>query len=186
MAAYFAAIGLAYMTLQVTMLSHLIHLFGDPVQAGAATLAGFLLSSGAGSMLVYASGRIPVGTVRCLLLSLILVGLLEMWMGDRVLALAGRFPVEARLFVAVLVIAPLGFLMGMPMPLALMCLQSGSPTLLPWAWGVNGLCLGPGTSPGHGVSYDLWLACRRYGSSVPLFAGDCPIWVVVPGLPSLG
>lgn len=137
-AAYFASIGLAYLTLQVSMLSHMINLIGDPVQAGAATLGGFLLFSGAGSLAVHAMGRLQEGKVRYLFPCLILAGFMEIWMVERVVGWAGLFPEEARILVAVLAIAPLGFLMGMPMPLALRCLQHRYPALLPWAWGVNG------------------------------------------------
>ena len=39
---------------------------------------------------------------------------------------------------AVALIAPLATLMGMPFPRALARLNSTDPTLLPWAWGING------------------------------------------------
>ena len=37
-------------------------------------------------------------------------------------------------------LAPLGFVLGMPLPLGLRCLRRRRPALLPWAWGINGAC----------------------------------------------
>ena len=50
-AAYFGAIGLGYLLLEMVVLSALTHLIGDPIHAAALTIATFLLFSGLGSML---------------------------------------------------------------------------------------------------------------------------------------
>jgi hypothetical protein len=39
---------------------------------------------------------------------------------------------------AIAFLAPLGFVMGMPMPLGINWLRRTSPVLIPWAWGING------------------------------------------------
>ena len=43
----------------------------------------------------------------------------------------------ARIVIAVLLVAPLAFAMGMPFPLGLSRVAAGAVTLVPWAWGVN-------------------------------------------------
>ncbi len=48
---YFAAIGLAYLLLEMTVLSRMTHLLGDPVLAAALTISTFLTLSGLGSLL---------------------------------------------------------------------------------------------------------------------------------------
>ena len=50
--------------------------------------------------------------------------------------LGGAF--SARVAVAIAVVAPLGFVLGMPFPLGLRWLERGAPGLLPWAWALNG------------------------------------------------
>jgi len=40
--------------------------------------------------------------------------------------------------ISLALIAPLAFWMGMPFPLALSHVAARTPTLVPWAWGVNG------------------------------------------------
>ena len=44
-----------------------------------------------------------------------------------------------RTSVALATIAPIAFLMGMPMPSGLRLLAVRGPDLVPWAWGVNGV-----------------------------------------------
>ena len=43
-----------------------------------------------------------------------------------------------RAVLAVALIAPLAFAMGLPFPLVLARLRTAAPALVPWAWGVNG------------------------------------------------
>ena len=49
-----------------------------------------------------------------------------------------HLPLALRIVIAVLLMAPMAVLMGMPMPLGIRLLATGSPELIPWAWGVNG------------------------------------------------
>ncbi len=135
-ALYFAAIGLAYLMLEITLFSRLIHLIGDPMLAGAATIAGFLFFSGLGSVVaqkLHRSALLPR-----LILALVLVGLAEAWIVGWATSIAGSLPVLARAVLAVILVGPLGFLMGFPMPSALRRLESSTSQLIPWAWGVNG------------------------------------------------
>jgi hypothetical protein len=48
------------------------------------------------------------------------------------------WPLAARLAATVAVLAPLGFLMGVPFPRGIALVEQRSPGLIPWAWGVNG------------------------------------------------
>ncbi len=43
-----------------------------------------------------------------------------------------------RFLLALVFLAPLGFLMGMPFPRGIALLGAGQPRLVPWAWGING------------------------------------------------
>jgi hypothetical protein len=47
-------------------------------------------------------------------------------------------PLLVRVVVGVLVIAPLGLLMGIMFPRGIAVLERGAPELVPWAWGING------------------------------------------------
>jgi hypothetical protein len=43
-----------------------------------------------------------------------------------------------RIAFAVVLLAPLGLLMGMPFPLGIRLVTRTNPPLVPWAWGING------------------------------------------------
>jgi hypothetical protein len=43
-----------------------------------------------------------------------------------------------RVLISLLLIAPLGFVLGMPFPRGLRIVGEEAPELMPWAWGVNG------------------------------------------------
>jgi hypothetical protein len=43
-----------------------------------------------------------------------------------------------QVLIASLIIAPIGFLLGMPFPLGLKRLNEQFPDQIPWAWGING------------------------------------------------
>jgi hypothetical protein len=47
-------------------------------------------------------------------------------------------PISIKIFTTTLLIAPLAFFMGMPLPLAMESLSQNEQSLIPWAWGING------------------------------------------------
>ncbi len=49
-----------------------------------------------------------------------------------------HLPDAARITIALLLIAPLAFFMGMPFPLGLGYVGSRAPGFIPWAWALNG------------------------------------------------
>ena len=137
-AAYFTALGLAYLLLEMALLSRVAFLVGDPVTAAAVVLTAFLLVSGIGSALaqrVDAARRAPVAAAVAgiaVVASLLAVALAALtgWVGGS--------SVAVRSGAAVVAVAPLALLMGFPMPLGLARLHRGAPSLVPLAWGVNG------------------------------------------------
>jgi hypothetical protein len=155
---YFTAIGLAYLMLEITLLSRLIRLVGDPVLAGAAAIAGFLLFSGLGSLAAQKLSR-PTVLPRLILL-LVLVGIVEAWAVGWATSIAGPLPALLRAVLGVIIISPLGFLMGFPMPSALRLLGTSTPQLIPWAWGVNGFAsvLAPPLATAVGMTVGFWAA----------------------------
>lgn len=135
---YFISIGLAYLMLEITALSRLIHLLGDPVLAGSAAIAGFLFFSGAGSLVSQWLGRSGNVRLKWWIALLVAMGLIEGAMIGPIGSGAGALPVAIRFILSLVVIAPLAFVMGFPMPTALRRLERHAPPLLPLAWGTNG------------------------------------------------
>jgi hypothetical protein len=116
-------------------LSRLTFLIGDPVQAAAVTICGFLLFSGLGSLTTQWIRRGRARVLHGAVVVILVLGLVETAMLPLAAPLAGTLPGPLRCVLALAAIAPL-FAMGFPMPLGLQRL-AGS-TLVPWAWGTNG------------------------------------------------
>lgn len=135
-AVYFAGVGLGYIMVEIVLIQRFSFYLGYPVYALVAVLFTMLLASGLGSAL---AGRwMGPSTLPRVLLGLcvaLLGGALALpWILDATLGAA----TPARLAVAVGVVAPLGFLMGMPFPTGLRRAGSEANGLVPWAWSVNG------------------------------------------------
>ncbi len=135
-AVYFGSIGLAYLLLEMMCMSRVTYWIGDPITAAAVTISTFLLMSGLGSMTAqYLPSRISARLLFGLLCVIAVVDMFVLTVGMTRVAAAGT---ALRVGASSLTIAPLAFLMGFPMPLALVRLQRGATKLVPWAWGING------------------------------------------------
>jgi hypothetical protein len=163
LAAYFLALGLGYIAVEVNLIQKLSLFLGHPAYALATTLCGLLIASGLGSL---ASGLWPLtanrkiglaagGTAMFALLGA--VGLAPLF--DALISL----PLGARLSIAIVLTALPGFLMGFPFPSGLAALRQRAPAFVPWAWALNG----SGTVIGTIVAL---LAAMQYGFSVVFVA----------------
>jgi hypothetical protein len=92
------------------------------------------------------------------------------------LHLAFPLPFLARAGIALLLVAPLGLVLGVFLPAALERLRRQAPPLVPWAWGVNGILsvmapiIAVGISTTWGINVLLVLSAAVYvvaGFSLP-------------------
>jgi len=132
---YFLAIGFGFMFIEIAFIQKFVLFLSHPLYAIAVVLFAFLLFAGIGSgvsarlkgcPVVAVAGGIAVSAALCLLM---LPWLFEHAMG---------LPDAARILIAVTLIAPLAFFMGMPFPLGLARVEAAEARLVPWAWGING------------------------------------------------
>lgn len=136
---YFACLGAGFIIVEVAMIQKFILFLGHPVYSLAVVLFSVLAFSAAGS---YLSGRFreeplprTFGKVLAVLAALVLlyvIALPPIFYG--LVHLAREF----RIAIAVVLMAPLAMLMGMPMPMGIRTLARAAPEIIPWAWGVNG------------------------------------------------
>jgi predicted membrane-bound spermidine synthase len=136
---YFACLGAGFIIVEVAMIQKFILFLGHPVYALTVILFSLLTFSALGS---YLSGRLfqqprvpPIMKLLGLVAVVIIVytfALPPLFYG------LVHWPHPVRIIIAVVVMAPLAALMGMPMPLAIRLVSRTAPELIPWAWGVNG------------------------------------------------
>ncbi|MEA3327593.1 MAG: hypothetical protein U9R53_09880 [Chloroflexota bacterium] len=138
---YFASIGFAYLLVEMPLIQRFILYLDQPAYAFTAVLFCILLFSGLGSR--FGSRKLALSKV-----FLILVGLLMgyVFLLPQFLHATLGFPLTARLALTVLLVAPLGFLMGIPFPSGLerMGVHHLDPLkdqwLVAWVWAINGAC----------------------------------------------
>jgi hypothetical protein len=135
---FFAATGCAALLAQVALLQRYLLVLGSPTLALVALLFPLLFCGGLSSML---STRLSDATLRrvlpwsCLVLGALLVLYLTTFPALRILLESRNQPV--RVVSSMLLLAPLGMVMGLPFPVALRLLSPMAEAIVPWAWGVN-------------------------------------------------
>jgi spermidine synthase len=134
---YFGAIGLGYMCLEIVLIQRCVLFLGHPLYAAAAVIGGMLMISGVGS---FFSARLSA-TRKALWKVTALVALCILAYGFFLTPLLREsigLSLGAKVFIAFLLIAVPAFVMGMPFPLGLRYLGTGSQARTAWAWGING------------------------------------------------
>lgn len=135
---YFAVLGLAYLLVEVAIMSKFILYLGHPTYALAVVLFTLLLSSGVGAGIserIYpdkARTRLRL-VVICLVVYAAVFMVVSPLLFQRTLALE----LSARIVISVLALLPLGLLMGMPFPLGIRLLGFKYPRSIPWLYAVN-------------------------------------------------
>jgi hypothetical protein len=137
--AYFGCLGAGFMLVEVALLQRFVLLLGHPVYSLTVTLFSLLLGTGAGS---YLSRTVPEDRLRSQLVraltGIIVVAGIGIVVLPPLITLVSQTPRAARIALAVLILTPAGALMGIPLPAGVRLLSARQPSLVPWAWGMNG------------------------------------------------
>jgi hypothetical protein len=136
---FFSGIGLGFMLVEISQMQRLNIFLGHPTYGLTVGLFALLLSSGLGS---YSTQRIgdsdlaETGMRRFFLLVsvLVLFGILTPY----VIGMFQDTVTLLRILVAVGILFPLGFFMGMAFPLGIKLAATQWAPVTPWFWGING------------------------------------------------
>jgi hypothetical protein len=135
--AYFSAIGMGFMLIEISQMQRLMVFLGHPVYGLSVVLFTILLFSGIGSATVGADiprPRAIVWRFAVLLITIVAAGLLT----PLVTTWTRSQPTDMRILVSVLLLAPPAFCMGMMFPLGLSIWRRHE-ALLPFFWSTNGV-----------------------------------------------
>jgi hypothetical protein len=178
---YFGGIGLGFMLIEIALIQRYILFLGHPSHAVSVVLFTLLLCGGAGSYLTErVSGGRLIPRTRLALGGVLLGALLTALAVPAVLEWVHAWPWPARLVAAVALIGPLALFMGMIYPLGVRrLLVTGHNELVPWMWGINGICgvigsvLGMLLAMNANYTVVLLLAAGAYG--VTLLSLSLPV-----------
>jgi len=135
---YFAALGLGFIMVEIALLQRFLLFLGQPIYTYAVVLAGLLIFTGIGSHAAGGWSHEPGRTLkRALLCAIVLVPIMAVITPIVFRGCLG-LGIFWRITIALLLVAPLGFVLGMPFPLGLRLAMQRSSALGSWAWGVNG------------------------------------------------
>ncbi len=163
--AYFGMLGAGFMLIEVALLQRFVLLLGHPVYSLTVTLFSVLLGTGIGSLM---SRRIDdrrlQRTTQMVLVGIAAVAVLGIVALPIVIRWAISASHAARIGLTVILIAPAGVLMGIPLPAGIRLMAARDSALVPWAWGMNGAL------SVIGATLAVFIA-MNWGFSVTLTAG---------------
>jgi spermidine synthase len=135
---YFLALGFGFIFIEISFIQRFTLFLGHPLAAIAVVLGAFLVFAGLGSgiaaplalrrravIVVAVAGIIAFAGIYLIGLPVLLPSLVSL-------------PAPLKTAITLVLIAPLGFVMGLPFPLGLERVAAEAPDLVPWAWGING------------------------------------------------
>ena len=169
----FSMLGVGFMVIEISLMQRFALFLGRPVFSLAALLFSLLAGAGVGGLWSkrLSMTRMTRGIALASLgVAVIVLGynLILPLIFDRLLGLS----FVMRIAVAVVLVVPLGFFMGIPFPLGIQMLKEiQMEHLIPWMWGINGLGSVWGSTFAIAVSI-------RYGFMEALIAGAASYFVV--------
>ena len=130
---YFAALGFGFIAVELALLQNLTLLVGHPIYTLSVLLFTLLAFGGIGSAL---SSRLSMWKACA---AVAVIGAIEALALPKLVPMLLWLPLWGRIAVAVLLIAPLGLVMGMPFPSGLRRTGNESLPAPPFYWGLNGI-----------------------------------------------
>ncbi len=137
----FSMLGIGFMLVEISLIQRFVLFLGQPILSLAVLLFSLLAGAGTGSLY---SGRLPSEKIAR--------GITAVSLAIAVTVVAYTFiipplfnqllglPLVVRLTAMIIVLIPLGFLMGFPFPLGIRALKEANmETFIPWMWGINGV-----------------------------------------------
>ncbi len=164
---FFFCLGAAFVFVEVALMQHFVMFLGHPVYALSTVLVALLLRAGIGSVLTARVLPIDATTsarkrARTLVAALVVYSLVLGAVLDKTVSL----PFAARLLVTLVLLAPLGLLMGSQAPLGVKILSIHTPELIPWCWGLFSPRDTESTPPDHWRQRVLPRSSRQSGAEV--------------------
>ncbi|OYV24419.1 MAG: hypothetical protein B7W99_02440 [Rhodospirillales bacterium 20-58-10] len=133
---YFPALALGFLFIEIYAIEKASAFLNDRAVGFALVLSFMLIFSGLGSLISSRLEATPLKGVWLACLTLTVWATLALLFLPAAMLTANAWPFLIRATLVILTIAPVSIALGLPFPLGLERVSSGS--FLPWAWGLNG------------------------------------------------
>ncbi|MHC5066619.1 MAG: hypothetical protein ACYTG5_21895, partial [Planctomycetota bacterium] len=133
---FFAALGMGFIVVEIVLLQRYVLFLGHPTISLSTVLPTMLISAGLGSLTVRAGTDVHSrlrGLALWIPLAIVFAWLSSTYFLNALIA-AGM---GLRIAIAVLLLFPVGFVLGMAFPCGIRIISRDRPELVPWAWGIN-------------------------------------------------
>ncbi|MBW2991562.1 hypothetical protein KY348_07745 [Candidatus Woesearchaeota archaeon] len=130
--AFFFCIGIAYLFIEIVLIQKFILLFGQVIYSVSTVIFSMLLFSSIGSLV---SQRLKTKNIFKVIIILFILIILYYLLTPLIINSLISLSLIIKIILTSIYIAPLGFFMGMPFPLAIKGINK---KLVPWAWATNG------------------------------------------------
>jgi hypothetical protein len=134
---FFLSIGAGYILVQVSLIQKFVLFLGHPTYALTVVIFSMLLSSGLGSFFSKDLIRLQVPRLTLVLVSVFAAVYVLSLVVTPIADNGVMLPFALKVLITVALIAPAGFIMGMPFPTGLGLLKNVMPSVVRWAWAVN-------------------------------------------------
>jgi hypothetical protein len=186
---YFAGLGMGFILIEIVLLQRFSLFLGQPIYTLSVVLASLLVFTGVGSYVANWIQKVSYHTLSYASLGVVGAILITLVVTPSVLASTLGLGMAWRVAIAVLLVAPLGILLGVPFSTGLRLVGEEVPALVPWAWAVNAFFTVIGSvaamilGMAFGFTIVLFIAAGCYTASVvailtarrPMARKLCPI-----------
>lgn len=136
--AYYACLGLAYLMAEIFLIQRFVFFLANPVYANSIIITILLISSGVGSLVSETLRLERKVKVMAAVMGIGVIVLVFLFAVPSLLQTCLGLPLVVKMLITTVLVAPMGFFMGVPFPTGLASLSESRKAILPWAWGVNG------------------------------------------------
>ncbi len=136
---YFACLGTGFILIEISLIQKFILFLEKPIYSFSVIIASILLFAGLGSYVSRYIDSLQSTSYIRITGGIVVILLLIVFLLRPVMNLTIGFAIKYKILMAVMISAPLSFLMGTLLPLGITKLsKTGNHLLIPWCWAVNG------------------------------------------------
>lgn len=135
---YYSCLGLGYMLVEIFLIQRLLFLLSNPIFSTSIVITSMLIISGIGNLVSSRISKRRVVRVRIAAIGIFASMLFYFFFLGPIMGVFREAVMPIRILIAIGLIAPGAFFLGMPFPNGLSALTEHRNRLIPWAWGMNG------------------------------------------------